>query len=234
LEEPVKISVVKNILEANQRIAEENRRRFSEGRVLVLNLMSSPGAGKTSLLERTIQALKDKFRVGVIEGDIQSTYDAERIGRTGAPVVQINTGGACHLDSNMVQEALRSLEIANLDLLFIENVGNLVCPAEFNLGEDFKAMILSVAEGDDKPLKYPLMFHESSVLLINKIDLLPFCDCNPSLIEERALKINPHLTIFRVSCRTGEGLDQWTDWLRMKIRQQVETGTRRRGDAETR
>jgi len=221
----VKISVVKNILEANQRIAEENRRRFSDSRVLALNLMSSPGAGKTSLLERTIQALKEEFRVGVVEGDIQSTYDAERIGRTGVPVVQINTGGACHLDSNMVQEALRSLEIANLDLLFIENVGNLVCPAEFNLGEDFKAMILSVAEGDDKPLKYPLMFHESSVLLINKIDLLPFCDCDPSLIEERALKINPHLTIFRVSCRTGEGLDQWTDWLRMKIQQRMSRGT---------
>ncbi|MCJ7620409.1 MAG: hydrogenase nickel incorporation protein HypB, partial [Anaerolineae bacterium] len=153
----------------------------------------------------------------VVEGDIQSTYDAERIGRTGAPVVQINTGGACHLDSNMIQEALKNLDVKNLDLLFIENVGNLVCPAEFNLGEDFKAMILSVAEGDDKPLKYPLMFHESSVLLINKIDLLPFCDCDPSLIEERALKINPHLTIFRVSCRTGEGLDQWTEWLRIQI-----------------
>jgi hydrogenase nickel incorporation protein HypB len=213
----VKISVVKNILEANQRIAEENRRRFSQNRLLVVNLMSSPGAGKTSLLEKTILALKDDFRIGVVEGDIQSTYDAERIGQTGAPVVQINTGGACHLDSNMVQEALRNLDLARLDLLFIENVGNLVCPAEFNLGEDFKAMILSVAEGDDKPLKYPLMFHESRVLLINKIDLLPFCECNPDLIEERARKINPNLTVFRVSCRTGEGLDFWTRWLRGKL-----------------
>jgi hydrogenase nickel incorporation protein HypB len=215
----VKISVVKNILEANQRIAEENRRRFSENRLLVINLMSSPGAGKTSLLEKTILALKSDFRIGVVEGDIQSTYDAERIGRTGAPVVQINTGGACHLDSNMVQEALRDLEIARLDLLFIENVGNLVCPAEFNLGEDFKAMILSVSEGDDKPLKYPLMFHESRVLLINKIDLLPFCECNPDLIEERARKINPNLTLFRVSCRTGEGLGLWTGWLRAKLQE---------------
>ncbi len=213
----MKISVVKNILEANQRIAEENRIKFSRSRVTVVNLMSSPGAGKTSLLEKTIQSLQPQFRVGVIEGDIQSTYDAERIGRTGAPVVQINTGGACHLDSNMIEEALPSLEIDTLELLFIENVGNLVCPAEFNLGEDFKAMILSVAEGDDKPLKYPLMFRESSVLLINKIDLLPFCDCNPDLIEERALKINPRLAIFRVSCRTGEGLAQWTDWLKKKI-----------------
>ena len=218
----MKISVVKNIMEANQRIAEENRRRFAEHGLMVINLMSSPGAGKTTLLEKTIHLLKDNYKVGVVEGDIQSTYDAERIGRTGAPVVQINTGGACHLDSNMVQEALKNLEFQNLDLLFIENVGNLVCPAEFSLGENFKAMILSVAEGDDKPLKYPLMFRESSVLLINKIDLLPFCDCQPGLIEERALKINPRLTIFRVSCRTGEGLDQWTDWLRQRVRQRTQ------------
>jgi hydrogenase nickel incorporation protein HypB len=214
----VKISVVKNILEANQRIAEENRQRFSQNKLLVINLMSSPGAGKTSLLEKTILGLKGRFRIGVVEGDIQSTYDAERIGQTGAPAVQINTGGACHLDSNMVQEALKNLNLADLDLLFIENVGNLVCPAEFSLGEDFKAMILSVAEGDDKPLKYPLMFHESKVLVINKIDLLPFCDCNPDLIEERARKINPNLTIFRVSCRTGEGLDRWTGWLTNQVK----------------
>jgi hydrogenase nickel incorporation protein HypB len=210
----MKISVVKNILEANQRIAEENRLRFSQDRLLVINLMSSPGAGKTTLLEKTIQALKADLRVGVVEGDIQSTYDAERIGRTGAPVVQINTGGACHLDSNMIQEAIKDLDIAHLD----ENVGNLVCPAEFNLGEDFKAMILSVAEGDDKPLKYPLMFHESKALLINKIDLLPFCECSPDLIEERARKINPELSVFRVSCRTGEGLDRWAIWLKEKTR----------------
>jgi hydrogenase nickel incorporation protein HypB len=215
----MKISVVQNILEANRRIAEENRRLFSQNRLLVINLMSSPGAGKTSLLEKTIRALNTDFRIGVIEGDIQSTYDAERISRAGAPAVQINTGGACHLDSNMVQEALKSLELDPLNLLFIENVGNLVCPAEFHLGEDFKAMILSVAEGDDKPLKYPLMFHESKVLLINKIDLLPFCECNPDLIEERARRINPNLTVFRVSCRTGEGLDRWIGWLREEVRE---------------
>jgi hydrogenase nickel incorporation protein HypB len=214
----MKISVVKNILEANQRIAEENRLRFSQNRVLVINLMSSPGAGKTTLLEKTILALKGDLQVGVVEGDIQSTYDAERIGQTGVPVVQINTGGACHLDSNMIQEAVKDLDISRLDLLFIENVGNLVCPAEFNLGEDFKVMILSVAEGDDKPLKYPLMFHESKALLINKIDLLPLCECSPDLIEERARKINPGLSVFRVSCRTGEGLDSWTSWLKEQIR----------------
>lgn len=214
----MKISVVKNIMEANERLAEENRRRFYERGLLVINLMSSPGAGKTSLLERTILALKNDLRLGVIEGDIQSTYDAERIEKTGAQVVQINTGGACHLDSNMIQEALKNMALDNLDLLFIENVGNLVCPAEFNLGEDFKAMILSVTEGDDKPLKYPLMFRESRVLLINKIDLLPFCDCNVELIERRARQINPQVIIFRLSCKTGEGLGEWTSWLKEQIR----------------
>ncbi len=216
----MKVAVVKNILEANQRIAAENRQAFDERGLLVINLMSSPGAGKTTLLEKTIQLLKGEWKVGVVEGDIQSTYDAERIGKTGAPVVQINTGGACHLDSNMVREALKTLELGNLNLLFIENVGNLVCPAEFQLGEHFKAMILSVAEGDDKPLKYPLMFQESRVLLINKIDLLPFCDCNVNLMEERARAINPSLQIFRVSCRTGEGLEDWISWLRGEINKQ--------------
>jgi hydrogenase nickel incorporation protein HypB len=216
----MKVAVVKNILEANQRIAAENRQAFDERGLLVINLMSSPGAGKTTLLEKTIQLLKGEWKVGVVEGDIQSTYDAERIGKTGAPVVQINTGGACHLDSNMVREALKTLELGNLNLLFIENVGNLVCPAEFQLGEHFKAMILSVAEGDDKPLKYPLMFQESRVLLINKIDLLPFCDCNVNLMEERARAINPSLQIFRVSCRTGEGLEGWISWLRGEMNKQ--------------
>jgi hydrogenase nickel incorporation protein HypB len=213
----VRIPVVKNILEANQRIAEENRLQFRKEGILSINLMSSPGAGKTSLLEKTILSLQDEFRIGVVEGDVQSTYDAERISRTGAPVVQINTGGACHLNSQMVQEALKNLDLKALDLLFIENVGNLVCPAEFNLGEDLKAMILSVPEGDDKPLKYPLMFHEARILLINKIDLLPLCDCSPELIEERALKINPNLLIFRVSCKTGEGLERWVNWLKGEI-----------------
>ncbi len=213
----MKISVVKDILDANQRIALENSEKFSENRLLVINLMSSPGAGKTSLLERTILALKGDLRIGVIEGDIQSTYDAKRIEKTGTPAVQINTGGACHLDSNMVREALRKLDLQRLNLLFIENVGNLVCPAEFNLGEDFKAVILSVTEGDDKPLKYPLIFRESKVLLINKIDLLPFCDCNPDLVEERALKINPALSIFRLSCRSGEGIERWTSYLKQEV-----------------
>ncbi|RLB18501.1 MAG: hydrogenase accessory protein HypB [Deltaproteobacteria bacterium] len=214
----MKISVVKNILEANDRIAEQNRSLFDEHSLTVMNLMSSPGAGKTSLLERTIQALKEDISVGVIEGDIQSSQDAERIARMEIPVVQINTGGACHLDGNMIRDTFDEFDLAALDLLVVENVGNLVCPAEFKVGEDFKAMILSVTEGDDKPAKYPLMFHESSVLLINKIDLLPYVDCTVERIREEALKINPHMTIFEISCKTGDGLEAWYEWLKQQVR----------------
>lgn len=208
----MKISVIKNILEANDRIAQENRAIFDEKGLMVINLMSSPGAGKTCLLEKTIDALKDDLRIGVIEGDVQSSQDAERIAKSGIPVVQINTGGACHLDGNMIREAFQEFNFDALDLLVVENVGNLVCPAEFKVGEDFKAMILSVAEGDDKPSKYPLMFHESKVLLINKIDLLPYVDCSIEKIRKEALKINPNMTIFEISCKTGEGLETWYTW----------------------
>jgi hydrogenase nickel incorporation protein HypB len=210
----MKISVVKNILEANDRIAMENRAIFDESNLMVINLMSSPGAGKTSLLEKTIDALKNDFRMGVIEGDIQSSKDAERIARKEIPVVQINTGGACHLDGNMIRDTFKEFTFDDLDLLIVENVGNLVCPAEFKVGEDFKAMILSVPEGEDKPAKYPLMFRESKVLLINKIDLAPYLDCSIEDMKKEALKVNPHLTIFEVSCKTGEGLDAWYAWLK--------------------
>lgn len=214
----MKISVVRDILEANDRIAQQNRALFNKNNLLVLNLMSSPGAGKTSLLERTISALKEDLKIGVIEGDIQSSQDAERIARTGIPVVQINTGGACHLDGNMIRDTFGEFSFKDLDLLVVENVGNLVCPAEFKVGEDFKAMILSVAEGDDKPAKYPLMFHESSVLLINKIDLLPYVDCSVEKIKEDSLKINPDLAIFEVSCKTGEGIEGWYNWVRERAK----------------
>ncbi len=217
----MKVSVVKNILEANDRIARENRAIFDEKNLLVLNLMSSPGAGKTSLLEKTIDALKDDLRMGVIEGDIQSSQDAERIAEKGVPAVQINTGGACHLDGNMIRDTFGEFDLDNLDLLVVENVGNLVCPAEFKVGEDFKAMILSVTEGEDKPAKYPLMFHESKVLLINKIDLLPYVDCSTQRIREEALKINPDLRIFEISCKTGEGLDAWCDWLKGELKKKA-------------
>lgn len=225
----LKVPVVRNILEANERLAEDNRRIFRQAGLLVINLMSGPGAGKTSLLERTIEALQDEIRIGVIEGDIQSSYDAERISQKGVQVVQLNTGGACHLDGNMIKSSLEALDLDTLDLLVVENVGNLVCPAEFNVGEDMKAMILSVPEGDDKPLKYPLMFQESRALLINKIDLLPYVNCDVGKIRERALQLNANLEIFEISCRTGEGLDGWADWLRQQVSARKAGGD----DAET-
>ena len=214
----MKVSVVKNILAANDRIAQENRAIFDEKNLLVFNLMSSPGAGKTSLLEKTIGALKDQMNMGVIEGDIQSSQDAERIAEKGVPVVQINTGGACHLDGNMIRDTFHEFDFDALDLLVVENVGNLVCPAEFKVGEDFKVMILSVTEGEDKPAKYPLMFHESKALLINKIDLLPYVDCSVERIREESLKVNPDLVIFEVSCKTEEGLDAWYNWLKGELK----------------
>lgn len=213
----MKISVVKNILEANDRIAEQNRALFDEKGLTVINLMSSPGAGKTSLLEKTINGVKGALRVGVIEGDVQSSRDAERIAKSGIPVVQINTGGACHLDGNMIRETFGTFNFDELDLLVVENVGNLVCPAEFRIGEDFKAMILSVTEGDDKPCKYPLMFRESKVLFINKIDLLPYVDCSIQSIKEEASKVNPSLVFFEISCKTEEGLDAWYNWLKKTV-----------------
>jgi len=213
----MKVSLVTNILKANERIAEQNKQLFDEKKILVINMMSAPGAGKTTLIERTINALKNKYRIGVIEGDIQSTYDAEKIAATGVDVVQINTGGACHLDGNMIRETFSQFDLDALDLLIVENVGNLVCPAEFNMGEDFKVMLLSVPEGDDKPLKYPLMFHESIALLVNKIDLLPYVDCSLEKIRDESMKINPNLKIFEVSGKTEEGLNSWFEWLQGKI-----------------
>jgi len=222
----IKVPVVRNILQANDRLAEANRRRFEDAGIFVFNLMSSPGAGKTSLLERTIEGLADRIRMAVIEGDLQSSYDAERIQRKGVQAVQINTDGGCHLDGNMIQIALESLDLQALDLLIIENVGNLVCPAEFNLGEDEKVMILSVTEGDDKPSKYPLMFQLSAVLLVNKIDLLPYLDCDVAKIRERARQLNGRQDIFEISCRTGEGLPAWLSWLEQKVRDKQQARTR--------
>ena len=209
----MKIQVVTSILAANDRIADENRALFDAKKIYVINLMSSPGAGKTSLVERTILALRERFRIAVIEGDIQSTSDADRVAALETPVVQINTGGGCHLDANMVREALPSLDLDSLDLLIVENVGNLVCPAEFKIGEDAKVMILSTPEGADKPGKYPLIFQESAVMLLNKIDLLPHLDFDRDKARRDALALNPKLEIFEVSCRTGEGLEGWFAWL---------------------
>jgi hydrogenase nickel incorporation protein HypB len=213
----MKVKVVTRILEANDRIALENRKLFDKAGVFVMNLMSAPGAGKTSLIEQTIRQLKNSMAIGVIEGDIAGTDDAQRIESLGTPVVQINTGGACHLDANMISEVIGDLQLKNLDVLIIENVGNLVCPAEFKVGEDIKVMILSIAEGDDKPLKYPLMFQESSALILNKIDLLPHTNANIDKIKKDSSSLNPSLKIFEVSCKTGEGISEWTKWIQSKV-----------------
>ena len=213
----INVPVVRNILQANERLAAENRKRFDEAGIFVLNLMSSPGAGKTSLLEKTIEGLAGRIGIAVIEGDLQSSYDAERIQKKGVQAVQINTDGGCHLDGNMIQIALQSLDLCGIDLLIIENVGNLVCPAEFNLGEHDKVMILSVTEGDDKPLKYPYMFQICSVLLVNKIDLLPYTDCDMGKVRERVRQLNANQKIFEVSCKTGEGVAPWLSWIEEKV-----------------
>lgn len=210
----MKFKVASKILDANERIARDNRKIFSSAGVYVINLMSSPGAGKTSLLEKTVRELKGGMKIAVIEGDITGTDDAVRMESLGVPVVQINTGGACHLDANMINEVLNELPLKETDMLFIENVGNLVCPAEFKVGEDIKVMILSIAEGHDKPLKYPLMFQESSALVINKIDLKPYLEVDIVKIKNDAASLNPSMKIFEVSCKTGEGVDKWTEWLR--------------------
>jgi hydrogenase nickel incorporation protein HypB len=213
----MKVKVVTNILKANARIADENRRLLHEAGVRTVNVMSSPGAGKTTLLARTIRDLGGRIRFGVIEGDIQGTHDAEVISALGVPVVQINTGGGCHLDANMVNSVLADLPLPELDLLVIENVGNLVCPADFDLGEDAKVMLLSVAEGDDKPLKYPAMFRSSAALLVTKTDLAPHLDVSLEKIRRDASGLNPALEILEVSSRTGAGLEPWYAWLEGRL-----------------
>ena len=212
-----KIQVVKNILDANDRIAQENRNLFNEKKVYVINLMSSPGAGKTTLVERTITELRDRYAIGVIEGDIQDTCDADRVAALGIPAVQINSGGGCHIDGNMIREALPSLNLDELDFLIVENVGNLVCPAEFKIGENAKVMILSTPEGADKPAKYPLMFQESSVMIINKMDLMAYVDFDMARARRDARISNPDLNIFEVSCKTSSGLDSWFNWIIAQI-----------------
>jgi hydrogenase nickel incorporation protein HypB len=213
----MEIKVVRDILEANEMIASQNSTLFSEKGVYVINLMGSPGAGKTTLLERTVSHLKDTERIAVIEGDVATSRDAERIAVYAIPTVQINTGAACHLDGNMVRGGLKELDLDQIDLLLVENVGNLVCPAEFKIGEHDKVMIISVTEGDDKPLKYPLMFQVSSVLLLNKIDLLPYLEFDMEHFQSDALKVNPGLTVMAISCKTGEGLNTWFSWIEERV-----------------
>jgi hydrogenase nickel incorporation protein HypB len=215
---PEKISIDKKILSENDKLAEQIRRNLTDRKIVSLNLVSSPGSGKTSLLEKTLGALGDKLNMALIAGDVQTENDAIRLAKAGGKIVRpIVTGGACHLDAKMITRVLAELDIDKVELLFIENVGNLVCPSNYDLGEDMKVVVISTTEGDDKPLKYPGMFRRSSAMVINKIDLLGLSDFNIDKVKENALKINGKLRIFETSCRTGQGLQQWFDWLQMLV-----------------
>jgi len=222
---PQRVPVVENILGANDRLADENRGRLDAARVLGLNLMASPGAGKTSLIEHTVRALSGRLRLAVIDGDIATSLDADRAAAAGATAIQINTGGECHLDAVMVRGALQQLDLPNLDLLIVENVGNLVCPASFRLGTHHSVLIASVPEGDDKPYKYPGMYRGVDVLLINKIDLLPYVEFDMARFRQGVEMLNPGVRTFAVSCRTGEGLPAWLSWVEAAVAE------RRRGAA---
>jgi len=209
-----KIEVARDIMQKSNLVAERNRGFFEAKNILTLNLMSSPGSGKTTLLEKTISDLKDDLDFYIIEGDQQTMNDAERIKATGAPVIQVNTGDGCHLDAEMVNRAIKKLDVADNAVLMIENVGNLVCPSLFDLGEAKRIVIISVTEGDDKPAKYPTMFYSSDICIINKIDLLPYVNFNADKAKECALKVNHHLEFFEVSATTGEGMNSWYQWLK--------------------
>ncbi len=209
----MEIKVVKRIMEANEQHAEVIRRRLREAGVVALNLISAPGSGKTSLIEAAIHNLEGRVRIGVIEGDPDTTRDAERIARLDVPVVQINTEGGCHLEATMVLRALEEIEVDSLQLLFIENVGNLVCPVVFDLGETYRVAVVSAAEGHDKPAKYPALFRTAQVTVLNKVDLIPYLDFDEEQFTSDVRRLNPEMPILRVSCRTGEGVSEWTEWL---------------------
>lgn len=211
--------IKQRVFASNDQEADQLRKELKEKGTFLLNLMSSPGSGKTSTLTKTIASLKDELKIGVMEADIDSAVDADTIADTGVKVIQLHTGGMCHLDADMTRQGLEELGIEDVDLAILENVGNLVCPAEFDTGAVKNAMILSVPEGDDKPLKYPLMFQVCQCLLINKIDVLPYFDFDLEACKERALKLNPDMKIIPISARTGEGIDEWTAWLKQQVKE---------------
>jgi len=211
------IEVKEEILSDNIKQAEEVRERLRKTKTMLLNLMSSPGSGKTSLILQTVEGLKGAMRLGVIEGDIDSTVDAEKVAARGIPAIQLRTGGFCHLDATMVTRGIDAIAVNEFDLVIIENVGNLVCPAEFDTGAHKNVMILSVPEGDDKPLKYPLMFSICDLLLVNKIDYLSLSDFDMAALRKRVLTLNPRITILEVSCKTGAGIEGWIDWLKGEV-----------------
>ncbi len=212
------IKVGEKILGKNEDKAKENKKRLDKQGILTINIMSSPGAGKTSLILSTIKQMSKKHKIAVIEGDVASSVDSEKVNALGIPVVQINTQGGCHLDAFMVEKGLNNLPLERVDLLFIENVGNLICPNNYLLGEDIRLMIASLPEGDDKPYKYPAMFADSDVVILNKIDLQPYLDFNEKAFRKVVNGLNPDVIIFPVSCKTGAGLKEWFDWLETKIK----------------
>jgi hydrogenase nickel incorporation protein HypB len=211
------ITIERKVLEKNDAIAANIREGLKDKNIFSFNILSSPGSGKTSLVEKTIEYLKGRIKIAVIEGDVQTDLDAQRINMLEVPVTQIVTNGGCHLEAGLVRDALNSLNLNGIQLLIIENVGNLVCPAGYDLGEDTKVVVLSITEGDDKPLKYPAMFRNASVLIINKIDLLPYVNCSVEQIKINALSINPQLRIFETSCITGAGIGDWCKWIESNI-----------------
>lgn len=213
-----RIPVVENILSANDRIADRNRVLLDEKGVYSINIMASPGAGKTSFILKTLEALKGRLKLGVIEGDLATSIDAEKAMAAGLPAVQINTGGGCHLDAVMLADALPALPLSDLDLVLVENVGNLVCPANFQIGTHLNVLIASIPEGDDKPYKYPGMYRGVQVLIINKTDLMPYVTFNMSYFIKGVEALNPDVTIFPVSCKSGDGMDAWAEWLTEKVR----------------
>jgi len=213
----MKIEVVENVLKYNKDQAEKNRKIFDDNNIFVINILSSPGAGETSLIIETIKRMKG-VKIGVIEGDISSTYDAEKIKDYTDDVVQINTRGSCHLNATMVKQALDKMELKNLDMIIIENVGNLICPVGFYLGEDYKIVLSSVNEGDDKPIKYPPVFIKSDICLLNKIDLLKISDFDMKLFTKKLEELNPNMTKFFISCKSGEGLENWIGWLEERLK----------------
>lgn len=216
----MEINIQKKVLEVNDTEADSSRRYFKEQNVFVLNMMSSPGSGKTEILCKTLIKLMPEIRVGVVVGDICTTNDADRLALTGAKVTQINTdkfGGDCHLAAHLIIASAKQLGCEDLDLLIVENIGNLVCPAEFDIGEDTKVVVLSITEGEDKPLKYPLMFRVADVAILNKIDLLPYLDADAELAKDNMRQVHPHLPIFEMSAKTEQGFDAWIDWVKIKV-----------------
>jgi len=213
----MEVKVVRRVLDVNEKMADQNRKMFAGKGVFVLNVMSSPGAGKSTTLEKTLSILKPDMNCAVIVGDICTSNDADRLAKTGAPVVQVNTdefGGDCHLAAHVIEKAAEGLDLDTIDLLIVENIGNLVCPAEFDIGEDARAVVLSVTEGEDKPVKYPLMFRECDVALLNKIDLLPYLNYDIEKARNYILQVHPDMPIFDTSAQTGEGLENWIGWLK--------------------